>query len=378
MSKIQNLIKEFHASNNDKKIYANIIKELQESQTLWIAFSPITKNYYVDYVQGSPSAFIFSEKSYCEKYCSHMKESGFSIQPSESSKKDRLTHLADIFRSGFESVIIDNGKVFLVMDLFDLINKPDYSNLKPEERPLVNTSLVCSANRFFQSAENKTITKDKELNMLVDTFSAKYMIPFINMDEEKNITIPGITRNDGKKLVPFFTDLTELKKFDREDKFQHAITDFKQIQKFCNDGELVVINPFGFNFTLDKNACDAVMNAVNSLPDTDPTNRAVVFNFDKEPVEMTSKLNLILNNTDKINAAYIKGIRKNKQLGYLVVLDCGENDAAQTVKEFAEIAKTVTKEIPMEYVPLNSDVGQIAAADTKPFFEKLILKFSEE
>lgn len=377
MSKIQDMIKKYHNSK-DKKDYRVIIEELQNTDMLWVSFSPKTKNHYVDYVQGSPAAFLFSEKSFSEDYKNHMKELGITVEIIECTKKDRLVMLADFFRSGIEAIVVDNGKTFLTMSLFDLINKPDYSHLPPEERPLVNGSLVCSANRFLQSLENKTITPDKELNMLVDVFSAKYMVPFVSIDENQNITIPGLSRSDGKNVVPFFTDLTELQKFDPENKLRHAITEFKQIQKFCEDGQTVVINPFSFNLTVTKETCDIILNAVKRLPDTDPTNRAVVFGLEQEPVEITSKFNLILNNTNNINSAYIKGIRKQGKAGYLIVLDCDDKNSEKIIKNFAEMAKTFTKDIPMEYVPLNSDIGKIAVVDTKPFFERVVIDLSDD
>ena len=203
MSKLQDLIVSYYDENEDKAIFEKIVHEIQTCDKVWTAFSPVTKNHFVDYVQGRPTAFLFSEKEYCTMYCEHMKESGFEIGCAECSKENRLGMFADYHRSGFECVIVDNGKRYIFMELTELINIPDFKNEPEENRPMINPALVCSADRFFQCLAANAVSPDKELNMLVDTYYAKYIIPVVPEIKDNSATIPGLETSDGHKVVPF-------------------------------------------------------------------------------------------------------------------------------------------------------------------------------
>ncbi len=379
MSKLQDLIVQYFNEDKDKKIFDQIINELQTCDTVWSAFSPITKNHFVDYVQGRPTAFLFSEQEYCKQYCNHMKQSGFTVGSAECSKENRLSMFADYHRSGFECIIIDNGKRYLVIELSDLINIPDYSEIPLENRPVINPDLVCSADRFFQCLESKTLTPDKEINLLIDTYNAKYVIPIQGEITNNTANIPALERSDGLKVVPFFTDIAEYRKYDGKGKYKPAMADYTQIESFCNAGETVVINPLGFNFTLNKKTIDAVHNALNAVPKGGKTDRAVIFTPEKVPAKLIDGLSPMLDITEGVNAAYIKGLRKNNESSLLLIVDCGESDA-ETTKLIMDAVKERAEELAdgekIEYITAASGIGKTAVAETEPFFERITIDAS--
>lgn len=379
MSNIQELIKSYLEENESKKIYDQIIKELQTCDKVWSAFSPITKNHFVDYVKGRPTAFLFSEKQYCQDYCGHMKESGITVGTAECSKENRLSMFADYHRSGFECIIVDNGKNYIIIELTDLINIPDYSDVKEEDRPVINPSLVCSADRFFQCMENKSVTPDKEINLLVDTYYAKYLIPIQGEPKDGTVSIPALERNDGLKVVPFFTDIAELKKFDSKGQFNIGAADYTQIESFCNTGETVVINPMGFNFTLTKPTIDAVHNAINSVPEKGKAQRAVIYTPPRLPKALVDGLNVMLDEVDEVRAGYIKGLRKDDEDQLLVVIDCGSCDPETTtaiIDDIREKASEIEIAEKVEYLAASSRIGNTAIQESQPFFERIIVDVS--
>lgn len=378
MSKLQTLITEYKKAPSPKGLDA-IIREVQTCEKLWAAYSPVTKGHYVDYVQGLPSAFLFSEKSYCEDFCRHLKKTGITIGSAECTKENRLPMFSDFYRSGFDGITIDNGKNFLFIEMGKVVNPPPIDKLPPEQRPIFNRSLVCSANRFFQCMENKTVTGDKELNLLVDTYNAKYLIPMTEEPKDGQITVPALERSDGKKVVPFFTDVNEYKKFDLKGRFKVTIADFSQIETFCNGGETVVINPMGFNFSLVKETCETVRKAHETVAGADETDRAVIYTPDDIPMTLINELCTILDRMDGTYAAYIKGLRKKGEKELLVVIDCGEvsrEEARVVVEKAAEKAKSVESERKIEYIPADSDIGRIVTKDTPPFFERIMVDSS--
>ena len=378
MSKIQDLIKNY-SKNKTSENLREIVKEIQMCSVMYSAYSPITRNHYIDYVQGVPCAFLFSEKKYAEGFCRHIKKSGNTVGIAECKKNDRLAMLADYHRSGIEGILVDNGQAHIMIELTELINTPDFSEIPENERPVMNPSLVCSGNRLFQCVENHTITPDKELNLLVDTFKSKYLIPVQGgIDNETNtVTIPALERGDGKKVVPFFSDLSELRKFDETGKYKIATAQFAQIEEFCNNGETVVINPFGFNFTLTKDTCEAIQNAAKTVPHN-TAQRAVIFTPDDVPESLTENFSRLFDDDGRIVRGYIRGLRKGGSANLLVVIDCEDADAEtakQIVDEISEQAKEFTNE-KLEYISTAVNLGKIAAKDAIPFFEKFTVDVS--
>ena len=67
MDTIQELIVKYDTSKS-KDCNHELIERLKTEDTLYIAFSPATKNYYVDIVKGQAVANVFSQKKYYEEY----------------------------------------------------------------------------------------------------------------------------------------------------------------------------------------------------------------------------------------------------------------------------------------------------------------------
>ena len=135
MPTIQELIDEYARSKNPD-FYKKIIKSVQTSNKLWAAYSPVTKNTYIEYFNGKPSAFIFSEKTFCEAFKEHLAVHKTEIETELCKPETRIQFFSDLFRCGVENIVLDNGKQFISMDIFDIIDKPDFSSLPKTERQL--------------------------------------------------------------------------------------------------------------------------------------------------------------------------------------------------------------------------------------------------
>ena len=163
MPTIQELIDEYARSKNPD-FYKKIIKSVQTSNKLWAAYSPVTKNTYIEYFNGKPSAFIFSEKTFCEAFKEHLAVHKTEIETELCKPETRIQFFSDLFRCGVENIVLDNGKQFISMDIFDIIDKPDFSSLPKTEQPVLNQSLMVIANLFFQTFKSGTATKNTRTN----------------------------------------------------------------------------------------------------------------------------------------------------------------------------------------------------------------------
>ena len=98
-----------YAESKSSEIYQPILEQLQTVNKLWTAYSPVTKNHYMEYFQGRPTAFLFSERQFCESFRKHLQTHRVKIEPELCKTEDRLLLFSDLYRSGVEHILLDNG-----------------------------------------------------------------------------------------------------------------------------------------------------------------------------------------------------------------------------------------------------------------------------
>ncbi len=368
MEKIQNLIKAF-GSTKSRETYNEIIENIKNQEKLWIAFSPVTKNYYLDYIQGVPSSFVFSEKEYAEKFADYILQQNVKIDIAELNVSERKAAFGDFYRSGIENIAVDNGQTFLIMSLFDIIEKPDYSKLSKENRPVLNPQLVCASNRFFQALSAKKATRDFEYNMLVQIYHGKYLVPIINGETP---VIAAVTRKDGKKVIPIFTDWNEMYKYDTQKKFVGGTAIFDDIEGFCKDGNIVSINPLGFNMMIDSKTVDIIRSIAKDSDKTDVTNQIVIFPLELYPEKMIQVLSKYFSKYDGVNSAYICGMRRGHNKGYVIIVDF-EGSKNAIFGGIANEIKPFSEGISVDFLKYDSELGKSAAQKAKKFYQKIKL-----
>ena len=434
MPDIQELITKY-AQSKSPVDYGEIVKAVQTSNKLWTAYSPVTKCHYTEYIRGIPTAFVFSEKSFCEDFKQHVSKNRVQIETELCKPDKRLQLFSDLYRCGIENVLLDNGKKFTVMSLFDLIDKPDFSSLPENEQPVVNPNLMVGANIFFQNVGAGSVTKSQQKTLLRGLYTAKYLMPVIvdrdtkldGMEESTlkavysqsgtAITIVAI-KTDEKVIIPLFTDWTEFSRFDKDKQCTGNIVTFRDIEYLCGQGETVTVNPFGFNMVIDQNAV-SIIKKVSA--DIQPPKRVyeeaetsvaeqyeeyaempveeqyeeyaempvaeqheeyaempVAEQYEEEPVtlfelrsvpnDMIQALMYYMQNTEGINAAYLKGMAQGDMTNYLVVVDF-DGDVS-VLDSIAEQVEQYSEGVPVYIVPHDSDLGQAAAQSTYPFYQK--------
>lgn len=239
---IQELIQEYN-EKNDEKIYKDIINSLKTTETLYVAYCPYIRNYYVDFKDQKPSAYIFSKEEYYKKFEKYMSQSMFILKEIQNGADERILLMQDFYRSGIEQIIVDNGQQHLKMSLFDITEKLDFSNLPYVKRPVMNPNVVLRADYFFECISAKKADMQMEADMFKEVKNGKYLIPIdaskINLEKGNSddgkttikqnsaISFPIIKNTEGKSFYPIFTDWTEFFKFDREKSMQAILYHMK-------------------------------------------------------------------------------------------------------------------------------------------------------
>lgn len=264
MSVLQDLIVKFNEKKSPQ-LYRSIIKEIQSAESLWIAFSPASNNYYVGNEDGKAAAYLFSEKDYFDIFYVHTNRKGYEIKSTENKSEYRMAFFADLYRSGFEVIVIDNGQTYLMLDLFDIIKKPEQNNENKDTRLIVNPLLMRSACWFLQENAKSPANPQMWTFMFSEIFKGEYIVPAdtsklhidgvksgeIQLNEDSGeVLFPVLENAQGKKYYPFFTDFNELRKYDMHSQFSAMAATFKDLEKFAGRTDGIVINPYGINFIL--------------------------------------------------------------------------------------------------------------------------------
>lgn len=389
METIQELIA-VYAETKSLEAYQAIIKKVQTVNKLWAAYSPVTKNHYMEYFNGKPAAFIFSQKEFCETFKEHLAIHQLKIESELCKSEDRIQFFSDLYRSGIENIVLDNGQQFIGLSLSDIIRQPDFSSLSKQEQPVMNPSLVVRANLFFQTFDAGTATKNTRKNVLRALYQGKYLMPVIAdqntpLDGLENVTLKAINTADGitvtvpalqleenQILIPFFTDWVEFSRFDRDRQCIGNIVTFRDIAYLCEQNEKIAVNPFGFNMVIDKNALAMIQKVSADIAleeDIYEEEPVTLFELRSVPNDMIYVLQNIMNQTNGIQAAYLKGITRGDISGYLVIVDLDNTDSAILTMMEQQVSP-YTQGVPIEFVTTQSDLGREAAQSTYPFYQR--------
>ncbi len=380
MTVLQNLISKF-SKNKNKELYIRIIKEIQQAETLWVAFSPDSNNYFLGNEQGRAAAYIFSDEEYYQKYYVHISQKGKKIQVAENPAKYRMALFGDLYRSGFDTLVVDNGQVHLTISLFDIIKKPVVNDKNKEVRNIVNPELIRAANFIFQESSRENIDGRLWQLLFSEIFKGEYIIPVdgskiivdknsgneFNISQDSKFSFPVLENNDGKKYYPFFTDWNEYRKFDMKTEYTIMAASFKDMEKFIDKADGIVINPFGSNIILNYDMLTTIAEASKDLKKE--TSKISVGDPKNYPLQMVRKISEALWDKEYISAAYLKLMLKNREESYLVALEGKLPEKPQHLyDEIAENALPEADNMPIDFIDYSSDFAQKVFRDAEPFY----------
>lgn len=380
MSVLQKLIVKFN-KNKNQELYIRIIKEIQTAETLWVAFSPDSNNYFLGNEGGRAAAYIFSDREYYQKYYVHISQKGKKIDVSENPVKYRMALFGDLYRSGFDCLVIDNGQTYLKIDLFDIIKKPVINTEKKEVRNIVNPDLIRAANFIFQENSRESIDGKLWQILFSEIFKGEYIIPVdgskiiidknagneLNISHDSKFSFPVLENKDGKKYYPFFTDWNEYRKFDVKTEYTIMAAGFRDMEKFIDKADGIVINPFGTNIILNYEMLSTIAQASKELKKE--SSKISVGDPKNYPLQMVRKISEVLWDKEYVSAAYLKLMLKNREESYLVALEGKLPEKTESLyNEIAENALPESENIPIDFIDYSSDFAKKVFKDAEPFY----------
>ena len=131
-----------------------------------------------------------------------------------------------------------------------------------------NPELQLTGLYFMQEAsrpvpnEQKESLKDLEEELSANLVKSRYVVPIELLEGPESDTeklknrkyrLPILKNKNGDVVQPIFTDITELNKFNKENKFKALVMPFDNLAKIVvKDSKGFLLNPMGFHIAMPK------------------------------------------------------------------------------------------------------------------------------
>lgn len=241
-----------------------ILKQLQTLPQIFAAFSPVTK---MPFVICDPESFndqihIFTDESLIQEFSKPYIEQKNHFTALKVLKEQFLHFYGSLYNIGVTHVVLHDIHAVTELALEEIVRKrQDVENLPPEKQPLTNPALTLTALYFMQEMRRQVPIEQKpELAALDEELVANLVrgrfLSAIERDadakeDDNNFRIPFIKNSNGDAYQVIFTDGTELRKFDPQQKLRPVVISFDDLTKFLlKDAKGYILNPQSFALPL--------------------------------------------------------------------------------------------------------------------------------
>lgn len=246
-----------YLDKEDKGILVKILEEIKTTEHLWTVLVRVTNNFYLGSEHEKPSAYLFTDKEYADNFAREVRWEGVQAKILEIKADQRIPFFSDLYRSGFEAIVIDKGEDSLALSLFGIIDEPEHN-----EATIMNPSLVRSGNQFYQAIAKKKAIKQMQDVMCREVYRAKLLVPVLVespeaetrqlVEKSAELVYANLNSQSGEKYLPAFSDWKEFAKFDKTKKYNATLVGFADLKKLVKKVNGIALNPFGFNLILDQ------------------------------------------------------------------------------------------------------------------------------
>ncbi len=246
------------------------VKSIQRKSEFIVAYCGYTN---MPFVQCDPDTFndqvwIFDTEDLLQEFAKPFTEKKILLRGIKYLNKDFLGFFSLLYTIGVNELVFvsETGKQMIELD--ELIKKPDYSNLPLEKQPIFNPELQLTGLYFMQEMsrpvpiEEKTGLQEMEEELAANLAKSRYILPVellpgpeSDADKLKNrkYRIPILKNKNEDVLQPLFTDMPELSKFNKGNQFKALVVPFGHLPRLLvKDSKGFVLNPAGFHIAMPK------------------------------------------------------------------------------------------------------------------------------
>lgn len=248
---------------------ADAVKELQNRDVVFVAYSQATKLPYVtcDEESFNDQAWVFSTEEGIKEFGKKKLEDKILLMGMKYEKKDFPRFYGTLYAIGVNTVIWADGEDRTEVDLTDIAKQADLSKLEPAKRPLFNSTLQLSGIYFMQELrrpvkkEERKNMRELEEELIANLLKSDFLIAMDKDPEDPHkVNIPFLKNKEGDVLQPAFSDIMEFEKFAKGKKLRVARVPFAKLPDvLIPQAKAMVVNPMGINLILDKEQLNKIL-----------------------------------------------------------------------------------------------------------------------
>ena len=141
-----------------------LIKKIQKRETMLVAYCGFTGMPLVvcDPETFNDQVWIFETEALLQEFAKKYTERKVLLRGVQYKNDQFLRFFSSLFTMGVnELVFVDEGATTNI-ELEELVKRPDYSQMKPQERPITNPELQLTGMYFMQEASRPVPNEEKE------------------------------------------------------------------------------------------------------------------------------------------------------------------------------------------------------------------------
>jgi len=390
MSAIQELIAQLNQTTEAEareKLSGQIISLIRSQDTVWAAFCPATKHYFIAKDEKQLTAYLFSEQEYYQAFADSMRKKHIILDAAENQQEQRLFLFAELYRCGVTQVVVDNDQNHASVPLSQLVAIPDYSTLPLVQRPVLNPAVTGKIICFMQDIQFRRADGNAELEVFQEIYHSPFLMPIIPKTDTTPEQ-PGIYHlPDGQQFLMIFTDLLSLKKLNPEEYRQARIVRFGDFQKFLQENAEIpgiIINPgSGAPMLLDRQLLEIAEKFATGAVDqievrslNEDKGKTIVTKPEVWPQDLVNQMTVVLENETSVKTAYLRAIRRDEDIRphYLIVIDWEPETAKETKqgvqRRISEASLPYARGLELEFISYHHEIGKEWAGSSEPFYQK--------
>lgn len=235
-----------------KAVLEKVQTAIRTEDELYTLMARITGNFYQTVAGGRAAAYLFTDRDVAEHSARRVAAQGVTVRPAPVPVKGRLGFFHDLYRSGFEAVILNPDQPEeSAFSLFDIISRPSADKTK-----LMNPGLLRAVNLYLQQVEKGNVAAQQEEAMSRELSKAEFLVPVDGEGHRMDIVVDNAR---GEKYAPVFTDPVEMVRFAKNQGWQAAPLRFRKIRALAAEHDGVLVNPGGCKIRLSLEKIDHIL-----------------------------------------------------------------------------------------------------------------------
>ena len=244
-----------------------IMRKIRERDSVIVAFSAATNMPFVtcDEETFNDQIWVFEDDAQFKNFADAQLQKKIRVVGAKIEQKAFLPFYSSLFLLGINEIVFVLGGTTMHVDLEKIVQKPDYSKMKPV--PVVNPSLQLTGMYFGQEAgravpNDQKDLKDLQEELAADMARATFIMPvqpgpgnepLQEKIKNNNFRMIMVKNSEGDMYQTIFTDLNECRKFARNKQLATVVVPFLGLEKFLDkNAKGYMLNPAGFHLVMNR------------------------------------------------------------------------------------------------------------------------------